>query len=100
MWLLLARAPTPDANYWRGRRLLATLDAAGWPLMWVVMVNNCPEPIGISGPLVTAVALLSALGRIRRALWFNHRYTFTTWRWARFAALLMLTGGLLKLVMG
>ena len=97
MWLLVAREPRPDAPYWPGRRWLAALDAGLWPLLWVLMFSHLPKPVGIVGPFVAAVARLCALGRLHRALWLNHRYWFTTWRWGQKAAALMLMGVALKL---
>jgi len=97
MWLLVAREPRPDAPCWPGRRLLAAVDAAMWPLLWVLLFSHAPKPVGLVGPIVAAVALLCALGRLHRALWVNHRYWFTTWRWGRIAAGLMLMGVVLKL---
>ena len=99
MWLLVARAPPPDVPYWPGRRWLAAVDAAGWPLFWVVLVNHAPKPVGLVGPFVVAVALLCALVRLHRALWVNHRYRFTTWRWGRLAAALLFIGLVLKLML-
>jgi hypothetical protein len=97
MWLLVAREPRPDAVYWPGRRWLTALDAALWPLLWVVLSSHVPKPVGIVGPFIAAVAFLCALERIHRALWLNHRYWFTTWRWGQMAAALMLMGVALKL---
>jgi hypothetical protein len=97
MWLLIVREPQPDARYWTGRRWLAAIDAALWPSIWVVVFRYAPEPVGLIGPFVAAVAALCALGRLHRALWVNHRYRFTTWRWGRVAAVLLLMGSLLKL---
>ena len=97
MWLLVAREPRPDAPCWPGRRLLAAVDAAMWPLLWVLLFSHAPKPVGLVGPFVAAGALLCALGRLHRALWVNHRYWFTTWRWGRIAAGLMLMGVVLKL---
>ena len=71
MWLLVAREPTPDAPYWPGRRLLAAVDAAVWPLLWVLVFSHAPKPVGLVGPFVAAVAFLFALGRLHRALWIN-----------------------------
>lgn len=99
MWLLYARAPAPDALYWPGRRWLAAVDAAAWPLAWVIMLSNAPKPVGLVGPFVMAVALLCALGRLYRAMWENHRYRFTTWRWGRVAAAVMLIGLVMKLAL-
>jgi hypothetical protein len=99
MWLLISREPRPDAPYWPGRRLLAVVDAAAWPLMWVLLIRHLPEPVGIVGPFVAAFATLCALGRLNRALRVNHRYWFTTWRWGRIAAALMLMGAVLTLTL-
>ena len=96
MWLAVAREPKPDAPYWPGRRLLAAVDAAAWPLLWVLVFSHAPKPVGLVGPFVAAVALLCALDRLRRALRVNHRYRFTTWRWGRIAAALLLVGAVLK----
>jgi hypothetical protein len=99
MWLVVAREPKPDAPYWPGRRFLAAVDAAVWPLLWVLVFTHAPKPVGLVGPFVAVVALLCALGRLHRALWVNHRYWFTTWRWGRVAAALLLSGVVLKLAM-
>ena len=97
MWLVVACEPKPDVPYWPGRRLLAAVDAVVWPLLWVLVFSHAPKPVGLVGPFVAAVALLCALGRLHRALWVNHRYWFTTWRWGRIAAVLLLMGVVLKL---
>jgi hypothetical protein len=81
----------PDAPYWPGRRLLALGDAVAWPAAWIVAAQ-LPEPSGIVGPMVIALAALSLLGRARRAVAQNHRYHFTTWRGGRLAAMLLLMG--------
>ena len=99
MWLLIAREPAPDAPHWPGRRGLAAVDAAAWPLLWVLLLRHAPEPVGLVGPVVAAVALLCALGRLHRALWVNHRYRFTTWRWGRVVAALLLIGAVMKLML-
>ena len=78
MWLLVAREPRPDEPYWPGRRWLAAIDAVIWPTLWAVVFVHAPIPVGIFGPFVAAVAVLCALGRLRRALSMNHRYRFTT----------------------
>ncbi len=98
MWLLVARTPPPDAQHWRGRRWLAAVDALAWPLLWVLVFGQAPMPLGIVGPVVVSLAVLCAIGRLHRALWLNHRYWFTTWRWGRVAAVLLLVGAVLKLV--
>lgn len=97
MWLLVAREPRPDAPEWPGRRWLAGVDAVVWPLIWVLVIEQLPAHVGLVGPFVAAVALLIALGRLRRAIWINHRYRFTTWRWGKLVAGLMLIGLVLKL---
>jgi hypothetical protein len=99
MWLVIARRSSPDAPYWYGRRWLAAVDALAWPVLWVLLFSHAPKPVGLVDPFVAAVACLCALGRVHRALWVNHRYRFTTWRWGRVAAALLLFGGLLKFAM-
>ena len=92
MWLILARAPLPDAIYWPGRRLLAFADAVVWPASWIAIGAHLPQPAGIVGSMVVVVALLSAIGRAHRAVWQNHRYHFTTCRCARILIGLLLIG--------
>ena len=99
MWLLVAREPRPDAPDWPGRQLLAAVDAVVWPLLWVWVFRHTPEPVGLVGPFVTAMAVLLGLGRLHCALWVNHRYWFTTWRWVRVAAVLLVVGAVLKVTM-
>ena len=99
MWLLVAREPRPDAPDWPGRRVLAALDAVAWPLMWVLFIRQVPGPAGLVGPFVTALAVLLGLGRLHRALWVNHRYWFTTWRWGKVLGAMLLIGAVMKLSM-
>ena len=70
-----------------------------WPCLWILIIHQVPQPVGLFGPFIDAVALLSALGRVHRAQRVNHRYRFTTARWGRIAATLMLFGALLKLML-
>ncbi|WP_425258944.1 hypothetical protein ACPOLB_25915 [Rubrivivax sp. RP6-9] len=99
MWLLVAREPRPDAPDWPGRRLLAAVDAVIWPLVWVLLIRHVPGPAGLVGPFVTTLAVLIGLGRLHRALWFNHRYWFTTWRWGKVLGAMLLIGAVMKLSM-
>ena len=99
MWLLIAREPVPDVAYWPGRRVLAAVDAVAWPLFWVLLFSHAPQPVGLVGAFAVAVALLCALGRLYRALWANPRYRFTTWRWGKMVAALLLMGTVLKLML-
>jgi hypothetical protein len=96
MWLLFARAPSPAAPYWPGRRLLAASDALAWTAVWIAVAAQLPQATGVVGPMVMAIATLSALGRVHRAVMVNHRYQFTTWRWGRLALILLLGGLILK----
>lgn len=99
MWLLVAREPRPDAPDWPGRRMLAAVDAVVWPMLWVLLVQHAPEPVGLVGPFVTAMAVLLGLGRLHRAIWVNRRYWFTTWRWGKVMAAMLLIGAVLKVTM-
>jgi hypothetical protein len=100
MWLVLTRAPLPDAPYWPGRRLLALVDAVAWPAAWIAVATHLPQPAGIVGPVIIALAVLGTLGRAHRAAWHNRRYHFTTWRWGRVVGVLLLLGSLIKLASG
>lgn len=100
MWLLVAREPRPNAPHWTGRRSLAAIDAVAWPLFWVFLLGQIDTPVGIVGPMVVAIALLISAERIHRAVWVNHRYWFTTWRWGRISVALFVIGMVLKLATG
>jgi hypothetical protein len=112
MWIILNQQVQPDAAYWHGRRWLAALDAVAWPAMlaapfvapfiapFIAPLAGAPlahHHTGLVGQVVVALAVVAALTRLRRALWANHRYRFTTWRWGRALALLLALGVLLKL---
>jgi hypothetical protein len=96
MWLMIAREPAPDAPYWPGRRWLAAVDAVVWPMVWVVLIQASPRPLGTIGSSVAALAVLAGMERLHRAVCVNHRYRFTTWRWGRVAAALLLIGLILE----
>jgi len=97
MWILVAREAPPDAPEWR--HLLAALDALVWPLLWVLLIRGAPPPVGLVGPFLMAVAVLCAIGRLHRAVWLNHRYYFTTWRWGKVVAAMLVLGWVMKLTM-
>jgi hypothetical protein len=99
MWLLVARDPRPDALFWPGRRMLAAVDAVVWPLLWALLIWQVPWPAGLVGPFATALVVLLGLGRLHRALWANHRYWFTAWRWGKVLGAMLLIGAVLKLSM-
>ncbi len=99
MWFVVAREPLPDMNYWPGRRWLAAADAVAWPALLALAVGQVRVPTGLVGPVVIVLAVLFALARLHRAVWVNHHYRFTTWRWAKVAAVIVLAGYLLKLLM-
>ena len=96
MWIVMTRTPRPDASIWRGRKGLAAIDAVVWPLMWVAVVRHAPTHTGLVGPVVIAIATLSVAMRLHRAIWANQRYWFTTWRWGKVAAAMLLIGWVLK----
>lgn len=98
MWLLVAREPIADAPQWPGRKTLSALDAVTWPLAAALFVNNSSLPLGIFGSVLIAAALLLSVVRLRRAVWLNHRYRFTTWRWGGVVVFLMIVGAVLKMI--
>jgi hypothetical protein len=65
----------------------------------VLLMQHASEPVGLMGPFVTAMAVLLGLGRLRRAIWVNQRYWFTTWRWVKVMAAMLLIGAVLKVTM-
>lgn len=99
MWLLIARASPPDAPNWFGRRALAALDALAWPLAWIVVVLQLPGHGAMVGTLSIAVACLTGVWRLQRALFRNRRYYFVTWRLGRILLPLILIGWILKLAL-
>ena len=98
MWLLISRTAAPDAPYWPGRRWLAAIDAVALPVALTLALHAASQQLGIVGPLFVAVALLVATRRAYRAIFANHRYRFTTWRWGRVAAALLFVGFVLKML--
>ena len=98
MWIVLTPAPRPDAPEWPGRRWLAAADALAWPAAWAVGAAMALRSTGgLVWPVVIALAACAALSRSYRAVWMNHRYRFTTWRWGKLAGALFLIGFVLKL---
>jgi hypothetical protein len=100
MWLVFARAPLPDAPHWPGRHLLALVDAVAWPLAWIALALHFWSLAGVVAPVAAGLVVLAAVGRVRRAAWQNDRYHFTTWRWGRPAAGLLLIGLVLWVAAG
>lgn len=99
MWLVIAKQPAPDAPYWPGRRALTAADAVVWPLGALALLLSAPTPTGVVAPVAVAVAGVAAAIRLHRALWVNERYRFTTWRWGKVVAVLLLIGVVLKLTL-
>lgn len=97
MWVLFVRERRPDAAQWYGRRWLAAADALVWPLGWIWLVHRAAVPTGVVGQVVTGVAALCALSRLHGALFENHRYWFTTWKWGRLVLGMWVLGLAMKL---
>lgn len=98
MWMLYARAPTPHASYWPGRKWLALLDAIAWLGLVATLVARAPLDTGIVGPMVLALCCLLGVRRCVWALWRNEQYHFTTWRLGVPLAMLLALGVMLKVV--
>ena len=99
MWMLFVRTPLPDRPYWRGRCSLAAVDALAWPGLWLVAIRSAPADLGLVGAFACACVIVAAAQRLWIAVWQNHRYHFTTWRWGKAVAWLLLFGMILKLAM-
>lgn len=98
MWLLVAREPRQDAPQWSGRKSLAVLDALAWPVAAVSLITLSPLHLGVVGPVLMAAVLWLSVSWLHRAIWMNHRYRFTTWRWGGVALGLIMVGAILKMV--
>ena len=100
MALIFVRPMRPDAHVWRGRKMLALLDAIAWPGLWILAVRQAPLATGVVGEVIVAAAVLVAGLRSVTALSQNQRYRFTTWHWGRLALVLIAVGLLLKMAVG
>lgn len=98
MFVVLYRSPKPAADQWPGRRWLAALDAVLWPALWITGVAAVQDRTGILGPVAIAFLVVCAAARLTRAIWSNERYWFSTWRWGKYAVVLVAIGFALQLV--
>jgi hypothetical protein len=99
MWMILAREPRPDAKVWPGRRLFAAVDAVAWPTIGWMLLDPFRKTGGLFVAVVLACLAVSAVRRLFTALNANHRYHFTTWRWGRGVAWLLVFGAVLTLTL-
>ena len=96
MYVFFARSSRPDAVVWPGRRLVACLDALGWPAAWCTLMTSV-QHAGVLSVVAPALAALLAVMRLQCALLRNQRFRFSTWVWGRRFALVWALGCLLKL---
>jgi hypothetical protein len=96
MFVLIQRAPIPDAASWPGRRVLAAGDAIVWPVLWISAIVHAPFRTGVAGALVITLMLCFSLTRLRTALVEKEHYRFTTWRWGRPLVVILVIGAMLK----
>ncbi|MDT4867494.1 hypothetical protein FQZ97_1024080 [compost metagenome] len=73
------------------------LDAVACPLAGVFLLYQSRLPLGVVGPVLMAAAFVLSIARLRRAIWLNHRYRFTTWRWGGMVLGLMMVGAVLHM---
>lgn len=99
MWLIVVRAPKADVVVWPGRRWLAAIDAVAWPCMWIWLMHRMPTSGGLLGAVVEVSAVIWALHRLHCAVLLNHRYRFTSWRWGKVAAALLIAAEVLKFLL-
>ena len=100
MWVLFTRGPPPDAPYWPGRRWLAAIDAVAWPGAAWYGLSHVVGSGGIAVALPMALLVVSAVRRLHSALFVNHQYHFTTWRWGRVVVWMWAVAILMKLALG
>jgi hypothetical protein len=99
MWMFIAREPSPEAPYWRGRRAMALVDALLWPLIGVLLLRHAVGFATVMGSVMLWALVGLALHRMSRAWWANSRYHFTTWRLAKVMLALLVLGAILKIAM-
>jgi len=99
MWMFIAREPSPDAPYWRGRRTLTLVDALLWPVIGVLLLRHAVGFATVMGSVMLWALAGLALQRMSRAWWANSRYRFTTWRLAKVMLALLVLGAILKILM-
>jgi hypothetical protein len=99
MFLLIFREQRPDFAYWRGRRVLAALDAVAWPSMAMAIVVASPHSFGAFGAVVIVIAVYFGARRLYRALSMNQRYRFTTLVWGKRLMALLFVGLVLKVAL-
>ena len=83
MFMLVPFPHRSDVVVWRGRRVLALVDGVLWPGLVAWLVVEFARGEGVVSAVVLAGCGMSAMARVRRALWRNERYRFTTWRWIK-----------------
>lgn len=96
IWVEFVRSPLPDAQVWLGRHVLALMDAIAWPVAWATLAVRLPMAGGVVGYCALALYAVAALLRANRAVTHNHRYHFTTLRWGRRLAVVVVLGYALK----
>ena len=96
MWMLYARGPAPNSQYWPGRRSLGVMDALAWPAALAIGVHVMPLASGVVPPVLLGLCGLLALRRCSRAIWRNEQYRFTTWQLGVPLALLVALGAVLR----
>lgn len=94
------RRPRADATRWRGRVVVALLDAVLWPGAWIVLALSHGRSLGAVGQAVFVLAVIALAMRVRTALFRNERYFFTTRRWAVPLLGLVVYAGALKIFAG
>jgi hypothetical protein len=92
----MSRFRRVDPAQWQ-QLSLAVLDAVAWPLAAVLLIYLSCMPLGVVGVVLMAAAFVLSVARLRRAIWLNHRYRFTTWRWGGMVFGLMMVGAVLNM---
>ena len=77
---------------------MAAIDAVAWPALGAMAVATVSGSTGIVGWVLVGLGVVLLPLRVRRAVWQNERYWFTTWRLGAPLAALVAIGLAMKLL--
>jgi len=66
MWIFIAREPSPEAPYWRGRRAMALVNALLWTVIGVLLLRHAVGIATVMGGVMLWALVGLALQRMPR----------------------------------